>query len=100
MNYRVDTAIQLRAVIKGLRKTRGLSQAALGQLLGVNQKRIAKIETDPGVTSWNQIARLISALGGKIAIQDASSTPADGTAPSSSADSSKRPRQRKKQPTW
>lgn len=70
MNYSVDTSVQLRAVIKALRKTRGLSQTGLGRILGVNQKRIAKIEADPGVTSWSQIARMVSALGGRLTIQD------------------------------
>lgn len=100
MNYRVDTAIQLRAVIKALRKTRGLSQAELGQLLGVNQKRVAKIETNPGVTSWSQIARLISALGGRIAIQDATSTPAGETNGPVAGYEVRRARPSKKQATW
>jgi HTH-type transcriptional regulator/antitoxin HipB len=100
MNYSVNTAVQLRAVVKALRKTRGLSQADLGRILGVNQKRIAKIESDPGVTSWNQLTRLISALGGRIAIQDAESGPAGGTDTSAIAKSDKRPRQSKKQVSW
>ena len=93
MNYSVDTTVQLRAVIKALRKTRGLSQADLGRLLGVNQKRIAKIEADPGVTSWNQIARLIAALGGRIAIQEATDASAASPTPKGAIGS-------KKQASW
>ena len=52
-----------------LRKDRQLSQADLGQRIGVNQKRVAKIEADPGVTSFDQIARIVSALGGRIIVQ-------------------------------
>jgi HTH-type transcriptional regulator/antitoxin HipB len=95
MNYGADTATQLRAVLKALRNTRGLSQADLGQLLGVNQKRIARIETDPGVTSWNQISRLISALGGRLSIQDAHSGPAQ-----SRPNSTQQSRQAKKPTAW
>ena len=95
MNYSVDTTVQLRAVLKALRKTRGLSQADLGQLLGVNQKRIAKIEASPGVTNWSQLARMISALGGRIAIQDTAKMTAE-----SATSSAKRPRPSKKQATW
>jgi HTH-type transcriptional regulator/antitoxin HipB len=96
MNYSVDTTVQLRAVLKALRKTRGLSQADLGQLLGVNQKRIAKIEASPGVTNWSQLARMISALGGRIAIQDTATKMTEESATSSA----KRPRPSKKQATW
>lgn len=100
MTYNVDTVAQLRAVIKALRKTRGLSQADLGRLLGVNQKRIAKIEADPGVTSWNQVVRLISALGGRISVQDLAPNATEAkTAPTPSADS-KATRNSKKQPSW
>jgi len=56
-------------VLRGLRKFRGLSQAQVGQLLGVNQKRASRIEGAPGVTSFDQIARLISALGGRLVVE-------------------------------
>jgi HTH-type transcriptional regulator/antitoxin HipB len=69
MNYPVSNTTQLKAVLRALRRERQLSQAALGQRIGVNQKRVAKIETDPGVTSFDQIARIISALGGRIVVQ-------------------------------
>jgi len=60
MNYPVTTSQQLRAVLIGMRKTRALSQAQVGQLLGVNQKRVARIESAPGVTSFDQIARFVA----------------------------------------
>lgn len=69
MNHPVATAPQLRAVLKGLRKARALSQAQVGQLLGVNQKRAARIEANPGVTSFDQIARLVTALGGRLVVE-------------------------------
>jgi HTH-type transcriptional regulator/antitoxin HipB len=69
MNYPVPTSPQLRAILRGLRKSRGLSQAQVGQLLGVNQKRTARIESAPGVTSFDQIARLVAALGCRVVIE-------------------------------
>ena len=69
MNYPVTTSPQLRAVLRGMRKTRALSQAQVGQLLGVNQRRAARIESAPGVTSFDQIARLVAALGGRLVIE-------------------------------
>jgi HTH-type transcriptional regulator/antitoxin HipB len=46
-----------------------LSQEQLGNLLGVNQKRIARIERAPEVTSFDQITRLVAALGGRIVLE-------------------------------
>jgi HTH-type transcriptional regulator / antitoxin HipB len=69
MNYPVSTAMQLRAVLRGMRKSKSLSQLQLGHLLGVNQKRAAKIERNPGVTSFDQIARLVASLGGRMVIE-------------------------------
>ena len=52
-----------------LRKSRNLSQAEVGQLLGVSQKRIAWIESLPGRTSFDQISRLVAALGGRLEVR-------------------------------
>jgi HTH-type transcriptional regulator/antitoxin HipB len=70
MNFPVSTSQQLQAVLRALRRARGLSQAEIGSRLGVNQKRIARIESVPGVTSYDQIARLISTLGARLVIED------------------------------
>lgn len=70
MNYPVDTPLQLSAVLKSLRKSRGLTQAQLGARLGVSQKRIAGIENNPQVTSFDQISRLVSVLGSRLVIEE------------------------------
>jgi HTH-type transcriptional regulator/antitoxin HipB len=77
MDLPVNTPSQLKAVLRSLRRSRSLTQAALGTRLGVNQKRVAKIEGAPGVTSFDQIARLVSVLGGRIVVQtpDADAAP-------------------------
>lgn len=69
MNYPVNTSRQLSAILRGMRKSRSLSQLQAGQLLGVNQKRAARIERYPGVTSFDQITRLVAALGGRMVIE-------------------------------
>jgi HTH-type transcriptional regulator / antitoxin HipB len=71
MDFPVNTSTQLKAVLRSLRRSRSMTQAALGTRLGVNQKRVARIERAPGVTSFDQIARLVSVLGGRIVIQTA-----------------------------
>jgi transcriptional regulator with XRE-family HTH domain len=79
MNYPVATAQQLRAVLRGLRQMRGLSQEQVGRLLGVNQKRAARIESAPGVTGFDQIARLVAGLGGRLVIETQEAASAGGS---------------------
>lgn len=67
--YPVDTPQQLRTILRSLRQSRGLTQAQLGQRLGVSQKRIARIEAAPEVTAFDQIARMVSAMGGRLVIE-------------------------------
>lgn len=76
MDFPINTSAQLRAVLRGLRTAKGLSQAETGARIGVNQKRIARIEAAPGVTGFDQIARVVSALGGRLVIQDLAEQPA------------------------
>ncbi|MBA3772660.1 MAG: helix-turn-helix transcriptional regulator [Ramlibacter sp.] len=68
--YPVDTPQQLRTILRTLRQSRGLTQAQLGQMLGVSQKRIARIEAAPEVTAFDQIARMVSAMGCRLVIEE------------------------------
>lgn len=68
MTYAVSTPVQLRTVLRALRDSRGLSQAQLGDRIGVSQRRIAAIEASPGRASFDQLARIVAALGGQLAI--------------------------------
>ena len=69
MDCPVSTPQQLGPILVGMRKARGLTQAQVGQLLNVNQKRVARIEGAPGATSFNQISCLVSFLGGRFVIE-------------------------------
>jgi HTH-type transcriptional regulator/antitoxin HipB len=69
MDYPVNTSLQLRAVLRALRQSRKLSQLEVGNILGVNQKRVARIESAPGLTNFDQIAQIVTALGGRLVIQ-------------------------------
>ena len=70
MQYPLETRQQLAVVLKALRQSRKLTQAELGVRLGVNQKRIARIEADPGVTSFDQIARLVALMGYRLVLEE------------------------------
>jgi HTH-type transcriptional regulator / antitoxin HipB len=68
--YPVDTPQQLRTILRSLRQASGLTQAELGQRLGVTQKRIARIEAAPEVTAFDQIARMVTAMGYRLVIEE------------------------------
>ena len=68
MNHPVSNPAQIRAVLPALRKHRGLTQAQLGTLIGVSQKRIARIEADPAKASFDQVSKLIVLLGGDLVV--------------------------------
>lgn len=68
--YPVDTPQQLRTILRSLRQASGLTQAELGQRLGVTQKRIARIEAAPEVTAFDQIARMVTAMGYRLVIAE------------------------------
>jgi HTH-type transcriptional regulator/antitoxin HipB len=70
VQYPIETGRQLTIVLKALRQSRQLTQAELGVRLGVNQKRIARIEAEPGVTSFDQIARMVALMGYRIVLEE------------------------------
>ncbi|CAN7158519.1 helix-turn-helix domain-containing protein [Variovorax sp. LjRoot290] len=70
MDYAVRLADQLRAHLRALRKQRGLTQAQLGQRLGIGQARMAEIEARPGLVSVDQLMQLLSALGATLVLRE------------------------------
>lgn len=62
-------ADQLTPLLRSLRKQRGLTQAQLGQMLGVSQARVAEIEANPGVVGIASMLKLLSALGASLQLQ-------------------------------
>ncbi len=66
MNFPLRIADQLKPHLRALRKSRGLTQAQLGALVGVRQARIAEIEANPGAVSLDQMTKVLAALGGTL----------------------------------
>lgn len=69
MPYPIQTPSQLSSHLRALRIERGLSQAALGAILGLSQTRIARIEADPLSVSAGQLLRILSALGMRMTLE-------------------------------
>ena len=70
MDYPVALSTQLKQHLRSLRKARGLTQAALAQLLGVGQSRVAYIEANPGAVSVEQLLQVLTVLNAQVVIRD------------------------------
>lgn len=70
MGYPIETSQQLGIMLRSMRQARHLTQAALGDQLGVNQKRVARIEANPGVTSFDQISRMVALMGYRLVLEE------------------------------
>lgn len=69
MDYPIQSPGQLSSHLRALRRAKGLSQAQLGQLLGVGQARIARIERDPAAVGVEQFLSVVSALGAHVVLR-------------------------------
>ncbi|PVX35002.1 helix-turn-helix domain-containing protein [Janthinobacterium sp. 78] len=69
--YPIRFPAQLRQHLRALRKKRGLTQADVAALIGVSQARIAEIEANPGLVSFDQMMKLLSAVGVTITLSEA-----------------------------
>jgi HTH-type transcriptional regulator / antitoxin HipB len=71
----LQTPTQLSHHLRSFRKARGLTQAALGELTGLDQTRIAKIERDPQRVSVGQLLKLLAVLRVRVLLDPASEKP-------------------------
>jgi HTH-type transcriptional regulator / antitoxin HipB len=62
MDYPIHFANQLKQHLRSLRQATGLTQARLGQLLGLPQPRIAELEANPGAARVDFLFRVLAAL--------------------------------------
>ena len=67
----IRLASQLRQHLRALRESHGLTQAQLGQMLGVKQARVAEIEANPGAVSVDQLIRVLAVLGATLYLAEA-----------------------------
>jgi HTH-type transcriptional regulator / antitoxin HipB len=73
--YTIQSPAQLSTHLRSLRKARGLTQAQLGERVGLDQTRIAKIERDPSLVSLAQILQICAALGANIELRSSTANP-------------------------
>jgi len=93
MDYPIQFPAQLSSHLRALRKTRGLSQAQLGAVLGVGPTRITRIEGDPAAISVEQFLSVLNALGVQMVLrQPAASAAATIQAKTTTSTTAKRRR--------
>lgn len=68
--FPIQTPAKLSVHIKSFRTARGLTQAALGQRIGVKQVRVAGIEKNPGAVSLDQLLQVFHALDARLLLAD------------------------------
>lgn len=61
--YPVKTLSHLRPFLIGFRKSRGLTQRAVAEQLGVSQQTYARLEANPASVSFTRLFRVFTVLG-------------------------------------
>jgi len=70
MKQRVRTAKQLGAAIRRERRLRGLTQAALGQQIGLRQATVSKLEAGEPATQLRTLLEVLIALDLEIILEE------------------------------
>lgn len=68
-------ASQLGVVLQGARKNLKLTQAQLGERLGLSQRRVSELERAPGTLSVDQLMVLCAQLGLQLTVQSRERVP-------------------------
>ena len=68
-------ASQLGVVLQGARKSLKLTQAQLGDRLGLSQRRVSELERAPGTLSVDQLMALCAQLGLQMTVQPREQSP-------------------------
>lgn len=73
MNYPIKTLNQLPLILKGFRKERGLTQAAIAEKLGITQQSYAYFEANPTTATLDRLFMVLCILGVEISLEQAAS---------------------------
>lgn len=73
MNYPIKTLNQLPLILRGFRKERGLTQAAVAEKLGITQQSYAYFEANPTTATFDRLFMVLRILGVEISLEQAAS---------------------------
>lgn len=82
-DYPIANGEQLRAYLRALRKTRGMTQQDLANRLGVTRPRVWKIEQAPGDVTLTNLLSVLAALGVQLTIHDPQESTQNAAIPTS-----------------
>lgn len=71
MDYPIKTLDQLPLVLKGFRKQRGLTQAAMAERLGITQQSYAWFEANPATATLERLFTVLRLLDVEISLDPA-----------------------------
>lgn len=77
MIYPIKTLSQLPSLLKGFRKGKGLTQAAIAERLGITQQSYAYFEANPAVATVERLYTVLRLLDVEISLDQ--TAPATGT---------------------
>jgi len=80
MTYPIKTLDQLPLILKGLRKQRGLTQAALAERLGITQQSYAWFEANPATATLERLFTVLRLLDAEIILDQAAGAAASPAA--------------------
>ena len=75
MDFPVRTPDQLPMLLRSLRRSRGLTQKAVAQRLGISQQAMSQLEKEPGSASFERVMALLAALQSTIVLRDEHAAP-------------------------
>lgn len=70
MNYTINTLDQLKPILVGYRKSKGLSQKALAAKLGVSQQTYQALESNPQKVTIERLFRVLTLLDVRLSLSD------------------------------
>ncbi|MDP2835109.1 MAG: helix-turn-helix domain-containing protein [Pseudomonadota bacterium] len=82
MIYPIKTLSQLPLVLKGFRKDKRLTQAALAERLGITQQSYAYFEANPATATLERLFMVLRLLGVEISLGQTSPATSKETTPS------------------
>jgi len=77
----LQTPAQLADHLRSFRKARGLTQAQLGRMIGIDQSRIARVERNPDRVSVRTLLELLAALRVRVLLEQAAPSKASDDRP-------------------
>jgi HTH-type transcriptional regulator/antitoxin HipB len=81
MRLHADTPQQLAAVLRGQRLSAELTQREAGSKVGLLQKTVSSLETDPSGSSIASLYKLLSALQLRLVLEPNEAPPSDSQSP-------------------